>query len=1563
MGKQWTPPESDTPVQQTGWAPPATDQEVSPKKESGAGSPHDFGMGYKPSAEDIKQKNNLKTFQNNLEKPQPEKKPDKGSWGNLPVFGAREVFGGLEKDLGNLFGFAKDKLSKLPGMAGVGAGETMGAAEDYWRKAQKEDEQVSKTHPLPNTTAGHLATTVTKFVPDIIELAATPELDVAKLGKLGEYAAKLGKVGTKAAGYAVGKFPIQQGTKKMLQNYTYAKDKGLGENEANLEALKGFGEGYKDGIIFEGAGDAAGKLTKLGTDALEKAGLMSGNKLIAGAEKRLLHATAQGITFSAAPILQNAVEGKPTDLNEIKQSGIFGTVLGGLTGYHAEEGATGADKSAAQVIMRKPLVDLHNFVNADIGDIKNIHLSDATAADLQAQSAAHAEAGFKKDEQEEKAKAIIQSGLSGKASSIKSVTESILKDKDGVIDEVNQMDLPEEVKKAAIEKVNQVHKELDPTEQQKTAISDHLDKNNATLEQLKKQDGTSGDNIERDVKVADIEKQNKELTNKYTDLLKKQQNEKEKSSGGSEQVAARAGDSGSSGSEGDQNQETHAQPDREVPVDKEKEGEKGDVTPTGEATAEPVNEKPRYIIKGDEVKPKDDAIQESKTESLPIHPEANNSGGVPKEIASEGEKSQKEVKKTILTKRAYEGTISEDVKKHLEEKGLTRKSFSQEERSKQATDLINKFGDDAAFQSVNTGDVDGGLAASTLAQLQIRNSMAMSDLPMDSPEREELAKKQSDIIALMEKKGYLGGEFNGQLAHEYENAELDFANVKKQVESLTKKPLTPDQEKKVKDLTTQNEKLKAQLQESEAKLIEETDKAFKSGEEAAKNETKTQKAKRIADKLRSNGKLSRPGVFSSASPASLVWDTAVEVVAKGIETGGKLADAIDAGLKHIKESDWYKSLPQNKQILAEKEFKRFNNDNSGSTDLNDLRARFVDKSDNKFTPSEARDLWLYMKENYIGNGISYRDAMSKTADDLGLSWRQVSEAITTPKNKRISDEMWKKQAEYTRYRIAIKSWIGDQNKSVAGKALNKVSGLFRGVSVFGHGGIFIGTHAGMTVFNPSTWNKVIPAFFKGWKFAYGNEADYERSMEELQNGPNYIIAQRSGLKNNPDRMNAEEYQKSQKYLGKLGLAGERGFNAIKVLRQNLFDYHFNNLTPAERDDPEVAKSIAHIVNLATGATGIYIPSWVNEASFAGGMEAARWEKLTASPATATRTALKAIFTPGKASTADRAFAKVWSRRVGEQLATFTVVMAVNAAIQNTLNPQNPTNYTDPSKPDFMKFKFGDETIDPTSGMRSTAMFMYTIGKIPFQDKAELHNEKRIKVVGKDIAQYARGKLAPLYGTVADFFTGEDYSGNVMPYSADKPSGNAHNLTWGEYAWSKAPLPIAEAASVVYNSAIEHGADKKTLNDYLKGIQSGVISGSTGFRVGEYDASALKNDPMYKKLSTITKSDGEKITLTPAQIKQRKSFAEQALKKEGGLWKKEFEYKYKLNHREVVKREAQEKQWKTIGRSEQWIKDNQAKAKDLEYKKFIQGKIIHTSEVEMKKELLKENKPKNTFSIK
>jgi hypothetical protein len=78
-------------------------------------------------------------------------------------------------------------------------------------------------------------------------------------------------------------------------------------------------------------------------------------------------------------------------------------------------------------------------------------------------------------------------------------------------------------------------------------------------------------------------------------------------------------------------------------------------------------------------------------------------------------------------------------------------------------------------------------------------------------------------------------------------------------------------------------------------------------------------ATRLSDAIR-KGKLSRPGVFSAATPASLVWDAALEVVAKTIDATGSVAQAVADGIAHIKGSDWYKNATDEIKKEAEDSF-------------------------------------------------------------------------------------------------------------------------------------------------------------------------------------------------------------------------------------------------------------------------------------------------------------------------------------------------------------------------------------------------------------------------------------------------------------------------------------------------------------------------------------------------------------------------------------------------------------------------------------------------------------------
>jgi hypothetical protein len=252
------------------------------------------------------------------------------------------------------------------------------------------------------------------------------------------------------------------------------------------------------------------------------------------------------------------------------------------------------------------------------------------------------------------------------------------------------------------------------------------------------------------------------------------------------------------------------------------------------------------------------------------------------------------------------------------------------------------------------------------------------------------------------------------------------------------------------------------------------------------------------------------------------------------------------------------------------------------------------------------------------------------------------------------------------------------------------------------------------------------------------------------------------------------------------------------------------------------------------------------------MEVARWGKLTKSPIKATETAIRAILKPETASTADKVFAKIWARRVGEQLGTFTTMLLVNAAIQNYFFPKNKVNIANPQDPDWLRFKFGVASVDPTSGMLQPVNFVKGIGDIATKEQKELKGRTRLSKMGELGIKYVRGKLSPFYGTAVEQLARTDYKGNVLPYFSDKPTTGKHKLTYLEYALSKAPLPIAEAMGEMYNAAAENDADRPTTNQVFEGILSGVLAGTTGFKVKVGETKKLE-----EKTFTIYQERGNK----------------------------------------------------------------------------------------------------------
>lgn len=498
----------------------------------------------------------------------------------------------------------------------------------------------------------------------------------------------------------------------------------------------------------------------------------------------------------------------------------------------------------------------------------------------------------------------------------------------------------------------------------------------------------------------------------------------------------------------------------------------------------------------------------------------------------------------------------------------------------------------------------------------------------------------------------------------------------------------------------------------------------------------------------------------------------------------------------------------------------------------DLQDLFADKKGNDFSPQEAQWIWNYMKAAHIDKGVSYPEALSNTARDLGLTFDQINHAVITPKTKAITDEMWKRQGDLQRGRNASKRYVEQKAASNLFQKWKGVQEIPRAISVFGHAGVFVGTHAKRALLNPRYTKMVVKAFINGYKAGYGRTELYEGMMNRLRSDENYLIAQRAGLKNNPDQVfNVESENVQEHYFGKAGSklawfnkSGERGFNAIKVLRQEMFNFEYNKLPEELKSDPAVLQKVAQMINVSTGATNLKVSDKLNNFLFSAGLEANRWETIIKQPKDAI-----GIMTNWKKSTpAERYALKMYGRNLGTVSGVLLGTLSLNNAINSYLFPGDDTkqvNITDPSKSSWLRYNIAGNVSDMTGGAAATMTFLAKLINISIVDR---YKNKRLASMVDVGEHYAQGKLAPFYSMLAEVIGRHDFSGNTMPWSDERPQhAYNHKMSWNEYIFSHSPLPIAEASRGWFDDVEKQGADHDHTEGLIKGAIHFLMSGGLG----------------------------------------------------------------------------------------------------------------------------------------
>ena len=494
-------------------------------------------------------------------------------------------------------------------------------------------------------------------------------------------------------------------------------------------------------------------------------------------------------------------------------------------------------------------------------------------------------------------------------------------------------------------------------------------------------------------------------------------------------------------------------------------------------------------------------------------------------------------------------------------------------------------------------------------------------------------------------------------------------------------------------------------------------------------------------------------------------------------------------------------------------------------------------------------VWTKAKE-YLDKGIDKLDDIrKKIATDLGMSIEQVTRLMAQDKRaKYLADDLWRKQQQERNLKSQAKRWVQNLSTPKLVKALQSIPrGMFV-LKVGLHGTVALGTHAPTVAFQPRFWNAYVRNFGKMYKMV-GSRAYYESQIQGLLRADNYITARRAGLVNDP--FVNEEYAmnpvvgkvaqiapKTAAAINAMTGMGNRGYSVLKVLRQDMFDQHWNQL-PKSMQIPEIAQAIADGVNHATGVVQGRAPAGTNLALFAPRLEASRVMWLAGDPIKAAGTLLNWK----NASQGEKYFAMNQLKEKAWVVGTFGSLLALNQGILSASGSDQKVNVSDPFKPDFLKFKAAGMDV-------SYGNPMITMARLPLRLFVGVANEGKFnKIVYEDenvatiLFEYVRSQMSPFAGTATDLAIGRDFMRKPLPRAAFGLLPGKINIpkrlqaegvepySWIEYGLQQAAMiPLQEALKEVWRKSF--GMNRETLNHALDALATAIVMGGTGARVSE-----------------------------------------------------------------------------------------------------------------------------------
>jgi hypothetical protein len=497
----------------------------------------------------------------------------------------------------------------------------------------------------------------------------------------------------------------------------------------------------------------------------------------------------------------------------------------------------------------------------------------------------------------------------------------------------------------------------------------------------------------------------------------------------------------------------------------------------------------------------------------------------------------------------------------------------------------------------------------------------------------------------------------------------------------------------------------------------------------------------------------------------------------------------------------------------------------------------------KLTDQERLALWKWVKENAVDHGMPFEQVHEVLnnhffAGNAKPEW--INEFLAARKTpfRRASDAAWTAQANRRNIQQQAKHLVSDRNANILARAAKAVIAGPRYVTVGGgfHSVAFPGTHAGALLLNPLRWKAFARLVVNTWKNISPAQAEILR--DNMAREPNFTLARRNGL----------DFSTHGLETGG-GKISARTWGALVETRFRLWDAamkrHIESGKYSASDIDSIAKELAVWANHATGSgKGVITDPRISWAFFGPKLTQSYWNRLIGDP-------LKTLSTWANwknATAGDKVVATQRLRGAVTPVLTYMGMLAANQAVLLATGQKDQINWNDPSKSDWLAFKgFGFRwglpgamhaeikligQIIAAQSMKPEQLAAVGIPVPHGKAAADKLLSLRELYVARQLLSYAKSKATPAIGLEEELRTGHDFLGRPLPWSTDKGTKEKPPVSWKEYAWSHAPIPLSGAAKYVFEELRKSGASASDALTWIRAAIVGGVSATTGEELKE-----------------------------------------------------------------------------------------------------------------------------------